>query len=121
MFQILHQNDLTRGAIAAVEFEGERYGAGVSFFVGHLTSGQGPGPHTHPYAETCIVLAGQVMLSMDGKEIVGRAGDIVVIEAGTKHGFKATGDGQLDMVCIHASDRIVIDWLDAEQPLNDSR
>src|SRR5579872_7428519 len=34
MFHMLHPRDQRKGAIAAVEFEGQRYGAGVSFFIG---------------------------------------------------------------------------------------
>ncbi len=68
--------------------------------------------HTHPYPETCVVLAGQVAMSVDDKEVVASAGDILVIEPGTPHGFRAIGEVRLDMVCIHASERFVIDWAD---------
>ena len=67
MFHILHRRDQRKGAIAAVEFEGEPYGAGVSFFLGNLPPGKGPGLHQHPYAETCIVLAGQAAMVVDGE------------------------------------------------------
>jgi len=112
MFQLLHASDQKKGAIAAVEFEGASYAAGLSFFRGKLAPGKGPGLHTHPYPETCIVLAGQVKLSVDGEAILGNAGDIVVIGPGTIHGFTAAGDQELEMVCLHASDRFVIDWLE---------
>jgi mannose-6-phosphate isomerase-like protein (cupin superfamily) len=109
MFQMLHRCDQRKGAIAAVEFEGKHYGAGVSFFVGNLLPGKGPGLHQHPYAETCIVLSGQAAMVVDGEEVVARAGDIVVIGSETPHRFTATGDEQLEMICIHASDHFVID------------
>lgn len=110
MVQVLHPADQKKGAIAAVEFEGAPYGAGVSFFVGHLGPGQGPPVHTHPYPETCIVFAGQVAISVDGQEVIAGAGDIVLIGPGTAHGFRALEGERLDMVCIHASERFVIDW-----------
>lgn len=111
MFHILRRGDQRTGAIAAVEFEGESYGAGVSFFLGNLPPGKGPGLHQHPYPETCIVLAGQAAMIVDGKEVIAGAGDIVVIESATSHRFTAIGDERLDMVCVHASDRFVIEWI----------
>ena len=111
MFQILHRCDLRKGKIAAVEFEGEPYGAGVSFFLGNLPPGKGPGLHKHPYPETCIVLAGQAAMVVDGKQALAGPGDIVVIGPETAHRFTATGDERLDMVCVHASDRFVIDYI----------
>ncbi len=85
---------------------------GVSFFIGDLEPGQGPGLHRHPYPETCIIHSGQMALVVDGQEVVGRAGDVVVIAAETPHSFKAVGGERLEAVCIHASDRFVIEWLD---------
>ena len=109
MYSILNCRDQRKGAIAAVEFEGKPYGAGISFFRGDLPPGKGPGLHKHPYAETCIVLAGQAAMVIDGEEVVASAGDIVVIGPATPHGFTAVGDERLEMVCIHASDRFVIE------------
>ena len=113
MFHILHRRDQRKGAIATVEFEGDPYGAGVSFFLGNLPPGKGPRRHQHPYAETCIVLSGQAAMLVDGEEVVAGAGDIdiVVIGSATPHRFTAIGDERLDMVCVHASDRFMIEGL----------
>lgn len=111
MFQILKRCDQRKGAIAAVEFEGEPYGAGISFFQGNLPPGRGPGLHKHPYPETCIVLSGQAGMVVDGEEVVAGAGDIVVIGPATPHRFTAIGDQRLAMVCVHASDRFIIESL----------
>ncbi|MGH9440607.1 MAG: cupin domain-containing protein [Terriglobia bacterium] len=111
MFHILHRRDQRKGAIATVEFEGEPYGAGISFFLGNLAPGKGPGLHRHPYSETCIVLSGRAAVVVDGKEVVAGAGDIVAIGPATPHRFAAIGDERLDMVCVHASDRFIIEWL----------
>ena len=113
MFQILNRDDQRKGAIAAVAFEGEPYGAEISFFLGDLLPGNGPGLHQHPYPETCIVRSGQAAMTLDGKEVIAAAGDIVVIGPETPHRFTAIGDERLEMVCIHASDRFIIDWLSA--------
>jgi len=113
MFQILHPGEQRTGKIAAVEFEGEPYGAGVSFFIGDVEPGKGPGLHKHPYSETCIIRSGQVAIVVDGEEIVAGPGDIVVIGPDTPHRFTAIGDERLIAVCIHASDRFIIEWLKA--------
>jgi mannose-6-phosphate isomerase-like protein (cupin superfamily) len=109
MFRILHRGDQRKGSIAAVEFEGQPYSAGVSFFVGNLRPGKGPALHQHPYSETCIVLSGRAAMFVDGKEVIAGAGDIVVIGPATPHRFTAIGEERLDMVSIHASDRFIIE------------
>ena len=115
MFQVLQRRDQRKGKIATVEFEGNVYGAGVSFFLGNLKPGQGPGLHQHPYDETCIVLSGQAAIVVDDQKVVAGAGDIVIIGAATPHRFTAVGDERLDMICIHASERFVIEWLGKQQ------
>jgi quercetin dioxygenase-like cupin family protein len=112
MFQVLRKGDLPKGAIADVEFEGESYAAGVSFFVGDLPPGRGPRLHRHPYAETCIVRSGHVRMSVDDNEITAGPGDIVVLAPQAPHRFVAVGDEPLRMICIHASERFIIEWVD---------
>jgi len=118
MFQILQRRDQRKGKIATVEFEGDHYGAGVSFFLGNLEPGQGPGLHRHPYAETCIVLSGQASMFVDDQNVVAGAGDIVIIGPATPHRFSAIGDERLDMVCIHASGRFIIEPLGNQEMAN---
>lgn len=111
MFQVLKPSDQRKGPIAKVEFEGQAYGAGISLFQGNLPPGKGPGLHKHPYPETCIVLSGQAAMVLDGKEVLADTGDIVVIAPATPHRFTAIGDRRLDMVCVHASERVIIEYL----------
>jgi mannose-6-phosphate isomerase-like protein (cupin superfamily) len=111
VFHILHRSDQRKGAIAAVEFEGKPYGAAVSFFLGDLVPGKGPQLHKHPYSEICIVRSGQAAMTVDGHEVIAGPGDIVVIGPETSHRFFAVGEERLDMVCIHSSDRFIIEWL----------
>ena len=111
MFHILHPGDQRKGTIAAVEFEGEPFGAGVSFFIGDVEPGKGPPLHAHPYSEICIVRSGRAAMTIDGEEVIAGPGDIVVIGAGTPHRFVAIGDERLVAICIHASSRFDIEWL----------
>ena len=48
---------------------------------------------------------------VDGEEVVAGADDIVVIGSATPHRFTALGSERLEMVCVHASDRFIIEWL----------
>lgn len=111
MFHILHRRDQRKGAVVIVEFEGEPYGAGMSFFLGNLAPGKGPGLHKHPYSETCRVFSGRAAMGVDGKEVIAGAGDVVVIGPATPRRSAGIGDERLDMVCVHASDRFIIEWL----------
>ena len=110
-FSVVGRGVRPPGSLAAVAFEGGRYGAGISYFQGELPPGKGPGLHRHPYPETCIVLAGRAEMVVDGERLVASAGETVVIAAGAPHKFTAIGDETLEMVAVHASDRIVIEWL----------
>ena len=112
MFHIVQRDDQRKGVIAAVEFEGEPYGSEVSFLLGDLLPGKGPRLHRHPYSETCIVRFGQAAMTVEKEVVVAGAGDIVVIGPETPHRFTAIGDERLEMVCIHASERFIIEWLD---------
>ena len=111
MLHLLRPRNQRKGAIADVEFEGEPYAAGVSFFLGNAPPGIGPPLHNHSYAEVCIVRSGQAAMTLDGQDIVAQAGDIVVIGPGTPHRFVSTGDERLDMMCIHANSQFIIEWL----------
>jgi quercetin dioxygenase-like cupin family protein len=111
MFHIVQRSEQQKGAIAAVEFQGGLYDVDVSFFIGDLEPGEGPALHKHPYSETCIVHSGQVEAIIDGEVVVAGAGDIVVIKPETPHCFTAIGEARLVAVCIHASDRFIINWL----------
>ncbi|HUK89314.1 MAG TPA: cupin domain-containing protein [Blastocatellia bacterium] len=108
MFHIVNRRDQKKGAIAAVEFEGHPFGAGISFLQGNLEPGRGPGLHKHPYPETCIVLSGRAAMVVDGQDVIAGAGDVVVIGSDTPHRFTAVGDEPLVAVAIHASDRFII-------------
>jgi quercetin dioxygenase-like cupin family protein len=114
MFRILRPIEQRKRAIAAVEFEGVSHDIDVSFLVGDLEPGKGPGLHKHPYSETCVVRSGRVEAIIDGEVVVAGAGDIVVIKPDTPHRFTAVGEERLVAVCIHASDRFIIDWLGDE-------
>jgi mannose-6-phosphate isomerase-like protein (cupin superfamily) len=115
MHHILHRADQTITG-RTVTFEGEPYGAGVSFFVVDNGPGEGPEPHLHPYSETFIVRSGQARIIAGQEEVEAGPGDIIVVGPDTRHGFTNPGPGRLEIICIHAAPRMNTTWLDERPP-----
>ena len=63
----------------------------------------------HPYSKTCTVGSGQAAMTVDGEDVAAGRGDIVIVGPETPHRFTAIGNERLDMVCIHAFDRFIIE------------
>jgi len=95
-----------------VKFEGEHHGSPVSFFLVNNEPGAGPDLHRHPYSETWIVRAGRARLTAGGEEIEAGPGDIAVVSPETPHKFKNIGTDRLEIICIHASPRIIQEELE---------
>jgi mannose-6-phosphate isomerase-like protein (cupin superfamily) len=109
---VIRSQDQQPSPGGTIRFEGEAHGSGVSFFLVDNQPGEGPGLHTHPYSETWIVREGKVLFTADGQEIESGPGDIVVVGPETPHKFKNAGTERLDIVCIHASPRMIQEDLD---------
>jgi mannose-6-phosphate isomerase-like protein (cupin superfamily) len=105
--RVIRDGEIERSAGGTLTFEGEPYGSGVSFFLVDNAPGAGPDLHRHPYAETWIVRRGRVRLTADGEDFEAGPGDIIVVGADTPHKFKNVGTDRLDIVCIHASPRMI--------------
>jgi mannose-6-phosphate isomerase-like protein (cupin superfamily) len=107
MYSVIRADELARSPTGSVRFEGEPHGSGVSFFLVHNEPGMGPKLHRHPYSETWIVRSGHGRFTADGQDVDAGPGDVVVVEAEVPHKFKNLGPGRLDVVCIHASPRMI--------------
>jgi mannose-6-phosphate isomerase-like protein (cupin superfamily) len=107
MYTVVRANEIEPSPGGTVVFEGEPHGSGVSFFLVASEPSAGPVLHTHPYSETWIVRAGAVRFTADGEDLDAAPGDIVVVGAETPHRFENVGSERLDMVCIHASPRLI--------------
>jgi mannose-6-phosphate isomerase-like protein (cupin superfamily) len=110
--RILRATEQQRSPRGTLTFEGETYASGVSFFLVNNQPGEGPDLHRHPYSETWIVRSGQVRFTADGQDIEAGPGDIAVVTAETPHKFKNIGTERLDIICIHASPRIIQEELE---------
>lgn len=86
--------------------------AGVSLiFESTAQAGVGPRLHQHPYAETFVIRRGSATFTIGPDEIVGRAGQILVVPADTPHRFR-TGPEGYEAVHIHANERFETTWLE---------
>ena len=107
MHKILRAGELRPSPGGTITFEGEPHGSGVSFFLVNNQPGAGPDLHRHPYAETWIVRSGRGRFTADGEDVDAGPGDIVVVGPATPHKFKNVGTERLDVICIHASPRMI--------------
>ena len=112
MHRVIRSGEIEPSRGGTVTFEGESYGSGVSFFLVNNRPGAGPDLHKHPYSETWIVRSGRGRFTADGEDSEAGPGDIVVVGPETAHKFKNIGTGRLDVVCIHASPRMIQESLE---------
>ena len=95
------------------EFEGVLYGdVGASFILVEARPGRGPRLHRHPYAEVFVVQEGRATFTAGDDTIEATGGQVLVVPAGMPHKFVNSGDGPLRQIDIHASERLVTEWLE---------
>ena len=109
MATVIPIEDLRRSP-AAVLFEGGDEVA-LSIFVTEFGRGEGPSLHFHPYPEVFLVEAGVGSFTVGGDELVVAGGHVVVVPAGTPHGFKGAGDETLRVISVHPSGTTEQTWL----------
>jgi quercetin dioxygenase-like cupin family protein len=108
--RVIKVDELPRGEHSS-RFEGHEHGATVSVFLSHNKPGTGPRLHRHPYEETFIVEEGTVLFTVGDETIEARAGDIVVVPAGTPHKFVSQAETHRQ-ISIHPVDRMEQEWLE---------
>jgi mannose-6-phosphate isomerase-like protein (cupin superfamily) len=111
---IIETASLSRSANAPLtEFEGRQFGSGVSFIIVNTDEpGVGPDLHQHPYSETFLIRSGRALFTVRGEQVMGVAGQIIVVPAFTPHKFAVIGPERLDMIDIHANDTFITEWLE---------
>jgi mannose-6-phosphate isomerase-like protein (cupin superfamily) len=107
MHTVIRAGEIKPSSGGTITYQGEPYGGEVSFFLVNNQPGAGPVLHRHPFSETWIVRSGRARFTADGQELEAGPGDIVVVTADTPHKFKNIGSERLDIICIHASPRII--------------
>jgi mannose-6-phosphate isomerase-like protein (cupin superfamily) len=107
MHSVIRSGELHPSPGGTVTFEGESYGSDISCFLVDNEPGAGPDLHRHPYSETWFVRSGTARITADGEDIEAGPGDIIVVTPETPHKFKNIGTERLEIICIHASPRII--------------
>jgi mannose-6-phosphate isomerase-like protein (cupin superfamily) len=106
-YKVIESADLELRPGGTRKFVGEAHGSGASFFHVFNEPGMGAALHVHPYPETWIVRAGNVRFTVGEENVEAGPGQIVVAGANIPHKFTNVGSGQLEMICIHPSPRIL--------------
>jgi mannose-6-phosphate isomerase-like protein (cupin superfamily) len=97
------------------EFEGHRFGTGVSFILVDMPPGGGVTLHRHAYVEIFIVQEGQATYTVGSSKLEVTAPKTVVVPAAVPHAFVNSGEGRLKQVDIHLSPTIVTEWLERDR------
>ncbi|NEA30634.1 cupin domain-containing protein [Streptomyces sp. SID13031] len=87
-------------------------GAGISLILESTSqAGVGPRLHLHHYPETFIIRRGSATFTVGDEQLVGRAGQILVVPAETPHKF-STGPEGYEAIHIHESSSFETIWLE---------
>jgi mannose-6-phosphate isomerase-like protein (cupin superfamily) len=76
---------------------------GVSFYFVQAAPGRGAPLHRHGYDEILLVQEGRGRVVVGDEICETAAGDILIVKAGTPHGFVNVGEDTLKQVDIHVS------------------
>lgn len=91
---------------SSFQFAGADQGnVGVSFFLVEAKPGRGAPLHRHAYDEIVVVQEGGGRMVVGNETLETVAGDIVVVKAGTPHGFINAGESVLKQIDIHVNPR----------------
>jgi mannose-6-phosphate isomerase-like protein (cupin superfamily) len=91
---------------------GADHGATISLILDDSEPGHGPRLHQHPYDETWVVNAGNLLFQAGDEQLEAGPGDIVIVPAQTPHKFVNHGPERASMVCIHANPTFETQWLE---------
>jgi mannose-6-phosphate isomerase-like protein (cupin superfamily) len=95
------------------EIELGAFGGDVCIIFNYIAGpGGGPRLHMHPYAETFIIRSGTGLFTLGDREIIARAGQILIAPAHVPHKFSNAGPGPFETIDIHSSGRFVTEWLE---------
>lgn len=111
MITVTDRNALQSSGSATARYEGSDHSSDVSLFWVRTPPGEGPDLHWHPYAETWVVLDGEVHIEAGEEQLQAHAGQIVTVPAHTVHRFRNIGTATLEMICIHASANIIQEFV----------
>jgi mannose-6-phosphate isomerase-like protein (cupin superfamily) len=93
-------------------FEGhERAGVDVTMFLVRTPPGRAVELHTHPYAETFLLLEGHGRWTRGDEVVELEPEQMIVVPPDTPHGFRNIGDVPLLVVSMHERGTLDQTWL----------
>lgn len=105
--------DAFRLSPTASLFEGgPQAGVGVTMFIVRTPPGKFVELHTHPYAETFVLLEGDGRWTAGDQVIEASGESIICVPPDTLHGFRNIGDEPLLFVSVHESPTLVQEFTD---------
>ena len=93
---------------------GPRAGVGVTMFIVRTPPGGFVELHTHPYAETFVLLEGNGRWTAGDQVIEATAETIISVPARALHGFRNVGQEPLLVVSVHESPTLIQEFTDRE-------
>lgn len=93
---------------------GPRAGLGVTMFIVRTPPGRFVELHTHPYAETFVLLEGSGRWTAGDEVIEASAESIISVPPHTLHGFRNIGTEPLLIVSVHENPTLVQEFTDRE-------
>lgn len=113
MIRLIEQSDLP-ATPSSWEFEGAKHGGtNITFITINALPGMGRRLHRHPYDEVFIVQEGCATFTAEDDCFQARAGQMVIVPAGTPHKFVNSGTGLLRQVDIHLNAQFETEWLES--------
>jgi quercetin dioxygenase-like cupin family protein len=96
----------------------EDTGGAFLLFEDAMDAGKRTPLHTHPDAdETMYVLAGEIVMHLDGADVPVRAGGLAIAPRGVPHAFLVTADGTR-LLCLQTPGCCQAFYLGASEPLS---
>lgn len=87
---LIRARDQHTPGIVGYVFDGAE-GSQIAIWTHKGPAADEPGPHTHDFDEWLVVVQGEYALEMEGKRVVMRPGDEVLIPRGTPHAGRCSG------------------------------
>lgn len=100
------------GSLPGSTLRGADHGTTISLILDESDPGGGPRLHRHTYDETWVVIAGNISFQAGEEHLDAGPGDVVIVAPGVPHKFTNAGPDRSQLVCIHASPRMITEWLE---------
>ncbi len=110
----LNLEDIRLSPTAALFEGGPQAGVGVTMFIVRTPPGRFVELHTHPYAETFVLLEGDGRWTAGDEIVEASAETIISVPAHTLHGFRNTGQQPLLLVSVHENPTLIQEFTDRE-------